>query len=317
MTRTFLWLSLILTLLMIPFLGAEPLSLSDIRDASSVGYRIFWELRIPRLIFALGLGGVLSVLGSTYQTLLRNPLCEPYILGVSSAVILGIIFSEVVFTQPPFSPLNFFWGGAFAFLLIIGLVLFSSSRFGSPEKVVLFGVGSNFILSSLVFVLMSLQSQSVGGGAMKWLFGFLPWLELNQAILFLLFSSFVSLVTLFNSRALDSMTLGDSVARTLGTSPGLTRNGFLVLSSIVLAITVSFSGTVGFVGLVVPHFCRLVFRPTNSRQLIPLCFVTGAVFLGLADGLSRSLVPPFEFPVGIITTLLGGPLFLGVLWRRK
>jgi iron complex transport system permease protein len=99
--------------------------------------------------------------------------------------------------------------------------------------------------------------------------------------------------------------------------PQRARNAFLFFSSLVIALLVSVSGTIGFVGLVVPHFCRLVLKPANSRLLIFLNFVVGAFFLSIADMLSRFLIPPFEFPVGVVTTVLGGPLFLFVLWRNK
>ena len=117
-------------------------------------------------------------------------------------------------------------------------------------------------------------------------------------------------------RSLDALALGDGVARTLGYSPPKTRNGILGISSVLIALVVSFTGAIGFVGLIVPHAVRLVFRPATTRMLFVISFVVGAGFLVLSDVLARSLVPPLEFPIGIITTLVGGPIFLYLLWRR-
>lgn len=315
--RLFLPVSLFFVFLSVPWLGAETISPLELFNPSTLSHRIFWELRIPRLLVTIALGGVLATVGGTYQSLFKNPLCEPYILGVSSAVLLGIVTSETVFHQSAGTVFSIGMGLGCALLLILILMAFSSTAMASSERVILFGLGSNFVLSAILFLLLSFQTQSVGGGTLKWFFGFLPWLELKQAAMFL-FSSllFVSILLIF-SRPIDALRLGDSVARTLGVSPRVTRNSYLVFTSLVVAITVSFSGTIGFVGLAVPQLCRILFRPASMRSLFFQSFFVGAVFLSLADGISRALIPPFEFPVGVITTLIGGPLFLMTLWKRS
>lgn len=314
----FFILAVFLVVIFAPFLGAERISLSELTQCESLSYRIFWDLRFPRWILTLGVGGMLAVLGATYQNLFRNPLSEPYVLGVSSAVTLGIVLGEVILQQKTDSWGNLLCGMTLALLLILFLTGFASSRWGSSsEKVILFGLGCNFVLSSLLFLVLSFQFQSVGGGAMRWFFGFIPWIETQKAVLFLLGSiGFTILLAIF-SNALEALRLGDSVARTLGVSPQITRNLFLFATSIGVAVTVSVSGTIGFVGLVIPHLCRMLFRPRSFRVLLPQAFLLGAAFLVFSDGLSRSLVPPFEFPVGVMTTLIGGPLFLMVLWRKN
>lgn len=302
---------------LVPFLGSESIQLSEIGLRESLSYRIFWELRLPRLLLTFSLGGLLALLGSIYQSLFKNPLCEPYILGVSSAVILGLITAELFFKSATGMPTSVFLGMGFSFILISLLMLFASSRFGTSERVVLFGLGANFILSSALFVLLSIQNQSVGGGTLKWFFGFLPWFNLRESF-FVAAGAIISLIfSLLFSRTLEVLRLGDTVSRTLGVSPRLTRGLILLSTSLVVACTVTISGTIGFVGLVVPHLSRLLGRPGNFRALLLISFLMGAVFLSLSDALSRSVFPPFEFPVGIMTTLLGGPFFLLVLWKRR
>lgn len=307
-------------LFFIPFLGSESVSFSELFQQDTLGFRIFWELRFPRFLFALGLGGLLASIGGTYQVVLRNPLSEPYILGISSAVLLGMVVGDLFFQESGML-LRFFISVGFSFLLILALVLFSSShsRKDSAQKndrLVLFGVGANFILSSFLFLLLSLQNQSVGGGTLKWFFGFLPWPTLSDAFTFLGVSLVSLLILLFFSRFLEALTLGDLVAKTIGVNPIRARNFILIGTSIILTFAVLQSGTIGFVGLVVPLFCRFSFRPKNHRLLMLQSFAVGALFLALADGLSRSIFPPHEFPVGILTTILGGPFFLWALWRK-
>jgi len=305
----------LLVLVMVPWLGSESISFFEIFTPGTLSHRIFWDLRIPRLLVTLSLGGVLASIGGTYQSLFRNPLCEPYILGISSAVLLGLVVAETFFHQKIGSPLSLLFGLGLALLLIVLLMAFSSSAKASSDRVILFGMGANFVLSALLFLLLSFQTKSVGGGTLKWFFGFLPWLETKEAIEFFFGGILFLFLLMIFSRPIDALRLGDSVARTLGVSPFVTRNIYLVFTSIVVAITVSVSGTIGFVGLVIPQVCRIVFCPASMRCLLAQSFLLGALFLSVADGISRSIVPPFEFPVGVITTLLGGPLFLLTLWK--
>lgn len=307
----------LLILIGVPWLGSEAISPIDIFNRESLSYRIFWELRIPRFLVTLSLGGILAMIGTTYQGLFRNPLCDPYILGISSAVLLGVVVAETFLNQRVGTPGSFVFGIGFALVLIFLLMAFSSNVLASSDRVILFGMGSNFVLSSLLFLLLSIQNQSVGGGTLKWFFGFLPWLKINEAAYFFLGGLLVLIVLIVFSRSMDVLALGDSVARTMGISPMAYRNGYLFFTSIAVAITVSFSGTIGFVGLVVPQLCRILFRPASMRLLLLQSYAIGALFLSLSDGISRSLLPPFEFPVGVITTLIGGPLFLLTLWKRS
>lgn len=315
--QSFVWPSIGLVLLfLIPFLGSESIAISEILEPESFGYRIFWDLRIPRFLFALSLGGLLSTIGGTYQLVFRNPLCEPYILGISSAVLLGMVVGELVFGQIQILNFQFLISVCFALALILALILFSSARPKKNDRLVLFGVGANFFLSSFLFLLLSVQSQSVGGGTLKWFFGFLPWPHLSSALIFLGVATLSLGILLLFSRFLEALTLGDLVAKTLGVDAMKTRNWVLLGTSVILTIAVLQSGTIGFVGLVVPLFCRYCFRPRNHRLLMLQSFGVGALFLAIADGLSRSLFPPHEFPVGILTTLLGGPFFLWALWKK-
>jgi len=303
-----------LSLFLTPFLGAESISPREIFLSDTTTYRIFWGLRVPRALLAFCSGGMLASLGAVYQILFHNPLAEPYVLGVSSAATLGIVVAEVLAIYGIAGQLLGFAG---AMALTALLVLLCLSRWGrSMDRIILFGMGLNFILSSLLFLLLSYSNQQVGGGSMRWLFGQIPWLGGNEATTLLgLTLSF--LVWLWSEgRRLDAMSLGDGVAVTLGVSARSTRIRILFLTSALLAILVGYTGSIGFVGLVVPHLVKMVFQPSSTRSLILYSFGIGAFFLLWSDVLARVIYPPLEFPIGILTTLIGGPLFLYLLWRK-
>lgn len=301
----------------VPFFGAERLQWSEVMIPGSVSHRILFELRLPRLLLTLVAGGALAMLGGSYQILFNNSLAEPYVLGVSSAVTLGVVLSEVFLGLPAYS----YWGTAAGFsaalVVTVFLVVIGSSRLGeSMDRVVLFGMGLNFVLSSLLFLVLSYTYQHLGGGSIRWLFGQIPWVSLKEAEAITL-ASVPFIAGLFVlSRHLDALSLGDSVARTLGFSPPRSRVLLMALTSMYLSLIVSFTGGIGFVGLVVPHAVRLILRPANTRVLLFFSFISGALFLAFSDVVSRALLPPFEFPIGVITTLIGGPVFLFLLWKR-
>jgi len=309
----------LLLLSVAPFFGSEFISPSVLGSASdSPQSQILWQLRIPRILFCIAVGGGLALLGGTYQILFRNPLAEPYILGVSSAVALSIVLAKVIlgwhFGTLVASILGF--GGAMAITaLLVVLCLIKSGK--EIERIILFGMALNFVLSSCLFLILSYHHQHLGGGSMRWLFGQMPWLNLNQSSIYLSLTLLLFAFLFLFSRKLDALTLGDTVARTLGVSPAKTRSLLLILTSAYLAVFIPQTGSIGFVGLVVPHVVRLIFRPSSTRLLFVYSLVMGAVFLVGSDIVSRVLFPPFEFPIGIVTTLLGGPLFLLLLWRRR
>jgi iron complex transport system permease protein len=317
MKRVFFVLILFLFAIALPFWGAEGIVLSDLSDPSSVSHRIFFDLRVPRLLLLFSVGGALALLGGTYQTLFHNPLAEPYVLGISSAVTLGAVISEVFFHAPAHSPVGFTVTFLMALLATALLFLMVLTKFGRyPERIVLFGMGMNFLFSSILFLFLSYYSQQMGSGSMRWLFGQIPWVSMKEAGIFAAISlPFVALILIYG-RHLDALSMGDGVARTMGISPNGTRNILLVGTSLFVAFMVSLTGAIGFVGLVVPHAARLILRPSSTRELLCFSFLLGAIFLGFADASSRILLPPFEFPIGVFTTVIGAPPFLYLLWKR-
>lgn len=306
----------LLGLLVLPFFGAETLLTADLFQPESASYRILWELRLPRILFACGIGAALGTLGGTYQSLFRNPLADPYVLGVSSAVILGMAVGESWLGLHGMRAIPV--GIAAALATTAFLALAASRRFGqSTERILLFGMGINFVLSSALFLLLSYRSQQLGGGSLRWLFGQMPWPSIGEAVAVAALSVFTVASLWLAGRHLDAMSLGDGVAASLGVSPARFRLGTLIGTSLVLSGLVALTGAVGFVGLVVPHAARMLFGGGGLRKILLDSALLGALFLATADVASRAAAPPFEFPIGVVTTVLGGPLFLYLLWRNR
>ena len=316
--RIFLFLAISAgVLLLAPFFGAERLVAEDFWDPLSPTHRIFFGLRLSRLAVTLFVGGALAILGTSYQVLFQNSLAEPYLLGVSSAVMLGIVVGETLFHFPPGLTASHLCGWAGA-LGVTGLLVLSYLFRRGPnfERLILFGLGLNFLLSSLLFLLLSYHYQQMGGGTFRFLFGQIPWADGRDLAWLFGCGLPLILVIFLMGRHLDALSLGDSVARTLGFSPLSSRITLIVITSTLVALITSVTGAIGFVGLVIPHAVRLSCAPSTNRTTLALSFVAGAAFLTFSDVLSRTLLPPFEFPIGIVTTLVGGPIFLGLLWKR-
>lgn len=299
-------------------LGSESISLSELLSNDTMSSRIVFELRLPRVILAFLVGGGLALVGLCYQILFQNPLAEPYLLGVSSASLLGIAVAEIFLGLSAVSSVTILFGVGGALIISSLFVVICFIRWGSSlERVALFGLGVNFVLSSVILLLLSYHQQSTGGASLKYLFGQIPWVSHQEVIPFATFTLALLIGIWAFGRRLDALSLGDSVARTLGVNVLSTRILLILITSLFLAVVTAFTGSIGFVGLVAPHVVRIWTKPKNIRSGLQRCFFLGGTFVLFSDLISRILYPPLEFPIGVFTTILGGPLFLILLWRQK
>lgn len=274
---------------------------------------IIWELRLPRLILAIIVGAGLSVAGAVLQSLLRNPLAEPYILGISSggtvgafaAITLGIAFAS--FTVPLLS----FIGSGLVMLLVYSL----GHRRGvlDPHALLLSGVMVGAFFNAIILVMVSVFNQEMRN-AYLWLLGNLSGAELSSLAIAGPVIIAASLVLVGLSRSLNLIATGDESALQAGVDVVRVRKLGYVMASLITGLAVSVSGVIGFVGLLVPHACRLVFG-TDNRIVMPASLIVGAIFLVLCDVLSRTVLSPSEIPVGVITAAVGAPLFIYLLKR--
>lgn len=287
------------------------------QSVSESQHRIIWNLRLPRILMALVSGAVLSVSGMVYQALFRNPMADPYVLGISSGAAFAISFAAFIgliggATGLWEVPLIAFLGSTGTALCI--LVLSGGVR-RSPTTLLLTGVALNFLLSALMTLFMYLnraQLQSI----MQWTlgsFGSASWTKL----LVLLIAAVIGLGPIFlMTRELDILLLDEASARSVGLPVKTVRLLLLLFTTFATAVTVSFCGTIGFVGLMVPHIMRLVTGPQH-RHLVPFSLIGGAIMMVGADTVSRTVLGSSELPVGVITAIAGAPLFIILLIHAR
>ncbi|MBE8470825.1 FecCD family ABC transporter permease [Streptomyces justiciae] len=291
-------------------LGVGTSELTPIRDG------IVWQLRLPRTLLAAVCGAGLAVCGAVMQSLLRNPLADPFVLGVSSGASTGAVAVVVLGIGGGLVsvPAGAFLGALVSFALVL---LLSHTLGGSTDRVVLAGVAAMQLFSALTsFVVMTAADAETTRGVLFWLLGSLSgagWTDVGVCGAVL---AVALVVCLSYARTLDAFAFGQDAAAALGVSVARTRLVLLSVTALLTAALVSSAGAIGFVGLVLPHAVRALAGPGHAR-LLPLSALAGAVFLVWVDTLARTVLDPQEVPVGVVTSLIGVPAFVAVLYRTR
>jgi iron complex transport system permease protein len=282
--------------------------------AASPNAPIIRELRAPRVLLAFLVGGSLSIAGAALQALLRNPLADPYLLGLSGGAGLGAVLAIAVNPDSPWAvPLAAFVGATGAVALVYRLSVVSGRRL-DPRVLLLAGVIVGSFAGALMTAVVSVSEAAELRRAFLWLLGGFGAASWRAVTVFVAYAAVPVAVVLASARALDLLTLGEESARHLGADVERIRRVVYVATSLLTAASVAVCGIVGFVGLVVPHAIRRIRTPLH-RELLPAAFVGGGAFLVLADAVARTVVRPLELPVGAVTALVGVPLF-ALLLRR-
>jgi len=298
--------------------GATWLAPSDViaalADPMAPGAAIVRGLRLPRVLLAFLVGGSLAVTGAALQALVRNPLADPYLLGISGGAGLGAVIAMALGSGGVFAvPLAAFAGA----LIAVGLVYRLSAVGGRPldtNVLLLAGVVIGAFTGAVMSGILAVSDASQLRSAVNWLmggFGSAGWSTVGA---FTAYAVLPLAVLWSTGRALDLLTLGDEPAMHLGADVERTKRIAYFCASLLTAASVAACGIVGFVGLVVPHAIRRIATPLH-RELLPMAFMAGGAFLVLADALARTVVRPIELPVGVVTALVGVPVF-AVLLRK-
>ncbi|MBU0503719.1 MAG: iron ABC transporter permease [Candidatus Omnitrophota bacterium] len=271
-------------------------------------------LRIFRVFMAVLSGCGLAVSGIVLQAILRNPLAEPYILGTSSGAGIGAVLVMILGVSFAYLPLAAFCGALLSIILVYNLARQHNKI--NEHSLILSGVIVSIALSSLIVFLISISTREALHGITWWLWGSL---QVYDHKLLILVSSIVFLgigaIYLF-CQDLNAISLGDEEALHLGIDIELVKKILILISSLITAGLVCISGIIGFVGLIIPHIMRMVVGP-NHKILIPASCFGAAVFMVVCDILSRSIAPPFEIPIGVITALVGAPAFIILLKKKQ
>jgi iron complex transport system permease protein len=276
-------------------------------------YDILFQIRLPRILLAAAVGGSLATAGASYQALLRNPLAEPYLLGVSNGAAVGTMIALVFFGANEWSrPVLAFAGALVATLAVYQL---ARGRAGAtPERLILAGVIVTTFLSSVIVFVTTLMDATRIRSFTFWLLGDLSGTTQTLLPVAIVITVAGTVVLTLNARSLNLLMLGERDAFDLGVEVGRVRIVVFVVASLLVGSSVAASGSVGYVGLVVPHLVRLSLGSDN-RITIPAAALGGALFVIVADTVARTVIAPRELPVGAITALIGAPLFIYLLKR--
>ncbi|HNP62012.1 MAG TPA: iron ABC transporter permease [Nitrospirales bacterium] len=306
--------SRIWSILMGALMGRESVMIGT--DPASV---ILLQVRLPRLILAFFVGGSLAMVGVALQALLRNPLADPFIIGISSGAALGaaiaILFGVGISVWSVSALPVCAFAGAVLSLLIMYRISSAGTGF-SIYTLLLAGVVLNAIFSAFIMFLTSVADPNRAFGMYAWLMGSLTGPDFSTLGVLALYLGVGLFVLGTQAQSLNLLTLGEETARSLGVEVERVKQMVFVASALLTGAVVSFSGIIGFVGLIVPHAVRLVLC-ADHRLLLPVAGFAGGIFLMFADTIARTLLSPAEFPVGVVTALVGGPVFLFLLMNRN
>lgn len=288
-------------------LGAES-PVGRLRDA------IIWELRLPRVLVAAGVGAGLALCGAVMQALTRNPLADPYLLGLSSGASLGAV-AFLLAGAALYMPIGAFLGAAAAMLLTLAMTRLLGGA--TPSRAILAGIAiSSLAAAATSFLIFWSATGDSYREILSWLMGSLSGSVWSDAAIVIAATLLIGLPVLVSGRSLDAFVFGDAAAASLGVDVGRLRWLLLAATALLTGVLVSIGGAIGFVGLIVPHIVRLV-TGSRHRLLLPISMLVGATFMIWTDTAARSLFAPRELPVGIITALIGAPIFLLVLLRYR
>jgi iron complex transport system permease protein len=308
-----LFIVTLLVMLGSPFIGTIA------TDNNEIVHYILTELRIPRMLLAFIAGSGLALCGMVFQAMFHNALATPFTLGVASGASLGA--ASYVFFGLNFSLVGIEGGifAAFFGALIAIFIVYSISRFRSgfsPETLLLSGVAINFFFSSLILLIQYLSNVTDSFRILRWLMGGIAVVGYDDIIHLLPFVSITIIGILWLTRELNLLMAGDDIALSRGVAVKSVRYLLFFITSLCVGAIVALCGPIGFIGMMVPHMCRLLIG-SDHRWLAPASALFGGSFLIICDTLARTIIAPAEIPVGVITTLLGGPFFLWLLIKSR
>jgi len=315
-------LGAILILVFAPFFGAERIPAGRIFSPGTTDFKIFWEIRLPRVLLGFLVGAALAISGMSFQAIFRNPLATPFVLGVSAGASLGVavyvnIRRQIEAYGVEEFPLKMgaaFAGGILAILTVYGLTRLK--RGFTSTTLLLAGVSVSFFFSSIILFVQYASGATHALMILRWLMGDLVNASFTQAKYVLPFLCAGIFLLFYLRRDLNLILSGDDIAMSRGVNVNRMKLLIFFVMSLVVAGVVAVCGPIGFVGMMVPHICRMLIGAEHTR-LIPLTVLFGGTFLVVCDAFARSAWPPVEIPVAVVTALLGGPFFIYLLVRRQ
>lgn len=284
-------------------------------------FKIVWQIRLPRTIFALLVGAGLSICGAAMQALVLNPIADPYVLGVSSGASAGAslaLLAPVTFLEGQHQTTAYAFAGA---LLAAFIVYFFAKKAGGgklqPVTLLLSGTAVNAVMSAITsFLIFRAKSPESIAAVYNWQMGSISAAQWRTLLMPAIFVALGLLVFTLMGARFNMMMMGDEDAAAMGLRVKLFRTVMFIVCSVVVASLVSITGIIGFVGLVVPHVVRLISRTSDNRIIMPMSALLGAVFIMWADAFARSFYGAVELPIGIVTAFIGAPFFMFLMIKN-
>jgi iron complex transport system permease protein len=289
------------------------------KDWSGTEELIILSIRTPRIMLALLVGAALSCAGTIFQALLKNPLADPYVLGVSSGSAVGACIAIMLGLYTTFLGMLAVPALAFLGALITIFAVYFIARDGMKINVytmLLAGVICGTFFSAIIMFIISISESDSLKGIMFWLMGYLGGGDPSAIKVALVIIAIGIVIAYLFSSELNLMTFGEESAASMGVNIERVKIILFVTASLITATSVSISGLIGFVGLIVPHIARMIYGP-NHKFMLPASVIIGSAFLVIADTLARSIIAPYELPVGVVTAFCGAPFFVYLLKKRK
>ena len=303
----------IILLLIAPFYGQLPIEISNLTNPTTVDYKLFWELRLPRVVVAFFAGGVLGLGGLIFQSLFKNPMGTPYTLGVASGSTLGVAFA-IIFGYASFLSLFGFLGALVTVVILFGV----TSRLKSYESnsLLLVGIALSFFYSASLMILFYLSDESQSFEIIRFTMGSVDVVGMQESSPLVLAGFGLLAISLWYQKELKLLLTSNENAFLKGIEVRRVNTILLLLVSIATGVCVSITGPIGFVGLVVPHILKTIYKKSADQLIIPIFFYAG-LFLVLSDFISRNLGASSDVPIGIITSFVGGPFFIYLIIKRR
>lgn len=287
-------------------------------NVSSTHFLIIFRVRLPRIVMASLVGMGLAVVGASYQSLFKNPMADPYILGVSSGAALGAALSIIIRIPGTIASLSLTTIFAFVGAVVTTVFVYSIAQVKgkvTTTNLLLSGSAVSFLLSALISIIMVFNQEDVNK-IVFWMMGSFNASGWKNILVVAPVVLIGTLVMYFFHKDFNLMLTGEDTAKTLGVDTEKLKKIIILFSAVIIAVSVSFSGIIGFVGFLVPHMVRIIFGP-NNKAMIPFSALGGAIFLLFADTLARTVASPGELPVGAVTALIGSPFFIYLLIKLK
>ena len=304
-------------ILLSPFLGDTSLDYKDIFDSSTSTHTIFWDLRVPRIILAFFVGSILSLSGLIFQTIFKNALITPYTLGIASGTTLFTAISIVFFPGIILAVSGIL--GSFFTIIILYLIsqkINKSSMIVSTNSILLIGIALSFFYSSGLMLIFFMSDLQENYSIVRFTLGSLDVVGFSSSLIVLVVAMILYFTVTFYKDKIKLLLISNDTAFLKGLNVNRLNLTLLVVISLAVGISISFVGPIGFVGLVIPHIIKIIYKKSAHKLIFPVFFY-GGVFLVLADFISRNLNTASSLPIGVVTSFIGAPFFVYLLIRRS